>query len=59
MARKTHRDHRLYLRVATPLFAELEAWAAEQRQDMAELARDVLIDAAADRLATRAAKEAA
>jgi hypothetical protein len=59
MARKTHRDHRFYVRVALPLLQELEAGAAEQRQHLAELARDVLLDWAASRLATRAEQELA
>jgi hypothetical protein len=55
----THRDHRLYLRVATPLFEELEAGAAERRQGLAVFVREILLDWHADRFADRAAKEAA
>jgi hypothetical protein len=57
--RTTHRPCRVYLRLAPALAGELEAAAAERRQDIATFVRERLLDWAADRLANRAEQEIA
>jgi hypothetical protein len=58
MPRTTDRPERLYLRVTEPLRAELEQVAAEEGRTLCDLARWVLRDFIARRLAEQARKAA-